>query len=75
MEELLLRLLEKQITTKWFFYFEANDGTMKNVIALNLYIGTNDLVYERRLMVKVWSMIKFSVHGQPACRPNSFAIP
>ncbi len=27
----------------------------KNVIALNLYIGTNVLVYERRLMVKVWS--------------------
>ncbi len=32
---------------------------MKNVTALNLYIGTNVLVYERRLMVKVWSMTKF----------------
>ncbi len=32
---------------------------MKNVIDLNLYIGTNVLVYERRLMVKVWSMTKF----------------
>ncbi len=45
MDELQLRLLEK--------------GTMKNVIALNLYIGINVLVYERRLMVKVWSMTKF----------------
>ncbi len=33
---------------------------MKNVIALNLYIGTNVLVYERRLIVKVWSMTKKS---------------
>ncbi len=33
---------------------------MKKVIALNLYIGTNVLVYEKRLMVKVWSMTKFS---------------
>ncbi len=30
-----------------------NGGTMKNVIALNLYIGTNVLVYERMLMVNV----------------------
>ncbi len=36
-----------------------NCGTLKNVIALNLYIGTNVLVYEKRLMVKVWSMTKF----------------
>ncbi len=36
-----------------------NGGTMKNVTALNLYIGTNVLVYEKRLMVKVWSMTKF----------------
>ncbi len=42
---------EKQLT--------KNGGTMKNVIALNLYIGTNVLVYEKRLMVKVWSMTKF----------------
>ncbi len=34
---------------------------MNNVIALNLYIGTNVLVYERRLMVKVWSMTKLCV--------------
>ncbi len=39
--------------------FPKNGGTMKNLIALNLYIGTNVLVYERRLMVKVWSMTKF----------------
>ncbi len=31
---------------------------MKIVIALNLYIGTNVLVYERRLMGKAWSMTK-----------------
>ncbi len=31
-----------------------NGGTMKNVIALNLYIGTNVLVYERWLVLKVW---------------------
>ncbi len=36
-----------------------NGGTMKNVIALNLYISTNVLVYDKRLMVKVWSMTKF----------------
>ncbi len=34
---------------------------MKKVITLNLYISTNVLVYERRLMVKVWSMTKFCV--------------
>ncbi len=40
-------------------FFPKNGGTMKNVIELNLYIGTNVLVYEKRLMVKVWSMTKF----------------
>ncbi len=40
-------------------FFPKNGGTIKNVIALNLYIGTNVLVYERRLMVKVWSIKKF----------------
>ncbi len=35
-----------------------NDGTMKNVIALNLYIGTNVLCMNKRLMVKVWSITK-----------------
>ncbi len=66
MEELELRLLEKQLTTKLFFileqkghFFKNNGGTMKNVIALNLYIGTNVLVYEGRLMLKVWLMTKF----------------
>ncbi len=32
---------------------------MNKVIAVNLYIGSDVLVYERRLMVKVWSMTKF----------------
>ncbi len=66
MEELQLKLVEKQLTTKFFLFwgkkaifFPQNGGTMKNVIALNLYIGTNVLVYEGRLMVKVWSMTKF----------------
>ncbi len=66
MEELQLRLLEKQLITKFFFFWgqkghfsPKNVGTMKNVIALNLYISTNVLVYERRLMVKLWSMTKF----------------
>ncbi len=43
------------------YFFPKNNGTMKNVIAINLYIDTNVLVYERRLMVKVWSMTKFCV--------------
>ncbi len=53
MEELQLRFLEKQLTTKFFIlgqkghFFPKNGGTMKNVIALNLYIGNNVLVYER----------------------------
>ncbi len=59
MEELQLRLFEKQFTTVFLFlgqkghFFPKNGGTMKNVIALNLYIGTNVLVYDKRLMVKV----------------------
>ncbi len=64
MEELQVKLLEN--SSRQSFYFGAkrsfspkNGGTMKYVIALNLYIGTNVLVYERRLMVKVWSMTKF----------------
>ncbi len=40
-------------------FFSKICGTMKKVIALNLYIGTNVLVYERRFMVKVRSMAKF----------------
>ncbi len=39
-------------------FFPKHGGTLKNVTALNLYIGTTVLVYERRLMVKVWSMTK-----------------
>ncbi len=31
----------------------------KRVIALNLYIDINELVYERKLMMKVFSMTKF----------------
>ncbi len=39
-------------------FFPKNGATTKNVLALNLYIGTNVSVYERRLMVKVWFMTK-----------------
>ncbi len=47
-------------------YFQPkNGGTMKKVIALNLYISTNVLVYERWLVLKVW---------YTATRPNAFAI-
>ncbi len=31
----------------------------KNIIALNFYIDINELVYERRLMMKVFYMAKF----------------
>ncbi len=31
----------------------------KKVIALNLYLDINEFVYERRLMMKVFSMTKF----------------
>ncbi len=39
-------------TKKWHY-------NKKNVIALNLYIDINELVYERRLMMKVFSITKF----------------
>ncbi len=38
-------------------FLPKNGGTMKNVIALNLYIGTHVLVYERRLMVIVYDKV------------------
>ncbi len=50
---------KKTIFCKTCYIFPQNGGTMKKVIALKLYIGNNVLVYERRLMVKVWSMTKF----------------
>ncbi len=40
-------------------------GNQKNVIALNLYIGTNVLVYERWMVMKAWYTVS---------RPNIFAI-
>ncbi len=59
MEELQLSLLEKTAHDKVFIlgqkghFFPKNGGTMKNVIALNMYIGTNVLMYERWLVLKV----------------------
>ncbi len=48
--------------TKFFLFwgktaivFQTNGGSIKKtIIALNLYIGTNVLVYERWLVLKVW---------------------
>ncbi len=42
----------------------------QKVIALNMCIGTNVLMYERWLVLKV----RYTA-GRPALRPNSFAIP
>ncbi len=60
MEELQLRFLEKQLTTKFFLgggkkaiFSKKWWHYQKNVIALNTYIGTNVLVYERWLVLKV----------------------
>ncbi len=51
---------------KSHFFSSKNGCTIKKkVIALNLYIGTNVLVNERWLVLKVWYM---------AGRPNAFAI-
>ncbi len=63
MEELQLRLLEKQLMTK-LFYFGAKrpyflnewQHHQKNVIALNMYIGTNVSVYERCLVLKAFTI-------------------
>ncbi len=38
--------------TKWWYH-------EKRYSPKSLYIGTNVLVYEKRMMVKVWSMTKF----------------
>ncbi len=64
----------KTALNKVFFYFGGKKAIFsqkmaapsKNVIALNMYIGTKVLVYERWLVLKV---------GYTASRPNAFAIP
>ncbi len=50
----IIKVSRKTAHDKVVFYFGAkrlfflkNNGTMKKVIAINLYIGTNVLVYER----------------------------
>ncbi len=71
MEELQLRLLDKQLTTKIFlfsdkkaiFFLKKWRHHQKKVKALNMYIGTNVLVYERWLVLKVRYMA-----GWPAQR-------
>ncbi len=64
MEELQLSHLEKQLTIKIFLNFGAKRPFFsrkwwhdpQKVIALNMYIGTNVLMYERWLLLKVWYM-------------------
>ncbi len=78
MEELQLRLLEKELMTK-IFYFGAkrpfspkSGGTMKNVKALNLYIGTNVLVYERSFCVKKTFSAKIVIFSLKMTQLNIF---
>ncbi len=78
MEELQLSLLEKQLTTTFFnlgakrqFLHKKWWHHQKNVIALNMYIGTNVLVYERWLVLKVWytaTLSPFHTHIAHACK-------
>ncbi len=44
--------------TKRNLFYIKNALQSINVIALNFYIDTNELVYESRLMMKVFSMTK-----------------
>ncbi len=74
MEELQLRLLEKQLTTKFLYFgakrpfvFKKMATPSKKVIALNMYIGTNVLMYERWLVLKVRYTAGWR-GGQPAQR-------
>ncbi len=60
MEELQLRLLEKQLATIFVLFWgkkaifsQKMAAPSKKVIALNMYIGTNVLMYERWLVLKV----------------------
>ncbi len=48
------------------FFLKKWQHHPKKVIALNMCIGTNVLVYERWLVLKVWNT---------SGRPNAFAIP
>ncbi len=59
MQELQLKHLKKQLTAKIFYFWAKRPFFLKkwrhhpkNVIALNMYIGTNVLVYERWLVLK-----------------------
>ncbi len=72
-----IKASQKQLTTKFFILGQKGNFCtkqwphhQKNVIALNLYIGTNVLVYEGWLVLKVWYTA-----GQPAGLPDAFAIP
>ncbi len=77
MQGLQLRLLEKQLMINLFLFWgkkaifsQTMVAPTKKVTALNMYIGTNVLVYER------WLVLNFHY---TACRPpgwpNAFAIP
>ncbi len=72
-ERATIKASRKTVHNKVFFYFGAKRpffhkkmvAPSKKVIALNMYIGTNVLVYERWLMLKVW---------YTAAWPNAFTI-
>ncbi len=81
MEKLQLRLLEKQLKTKFFILRQKGNFCTKNGSTIQksyspkyvysaVYIGTNVLVYERWLVLKVWYTVKllpFHTHIAYAC--------
>ncbi len=71
--EATIKASQKQVTTKFFnlgakrpFFHKKWWLHQAKVIALNMYIDTNVLMYERWLALEVW---------YTAARPNAFAIP
>ncbi len=60
-----IKASRKTAHNKVFLFWDKKAITLNKVIARNLYIGTNVLVYERWLVLKVW---------YTASWPNTFAI-
>ncbi len=58
-----IKASQKTAHNKVFILFWGKNAffSQKNVIALNMYIGTNVLMHERWLVLKVWYMA-----GRPA---------
>ncbi len=68
MTAISLQILENKLMSKFLIFFHKKALKKKialqskNVIALNIYIDIidiNELVYKRRLMMKVFTMTKF----------------